>query len=325
MAVGDSITAAFAARGGLDEARDISWSIGTGSSDQLTLPWMLGQYSSKVEGMSTKSALPNHIADLPHGDYHSKTDHLNAAESEGAVHRNSLVEQWGILTSKMGEYDDLDERWKVLTIWMTANDVCGKCDQNLTIADPFLADWVNGTETFIQNVTSTMKRVYINLVSTMQLSSIARLQRSKTYCSVLHQDIVNECGCVDKGNDTQLASLDANVDEFNRQLHLIAQRQRARLAAEGRKDIAVIEQPFLEGIGPQLDLSFISSLDCFHPSAEAHQLLAVGLWNSMLCTEGREQRCGLSFSKEMKPVCPNSTSTFYTGPDVTPIVPPVSL
>ena len=40
MVMGDSITAAFAARSTLLEARDISWSIGVGEKDQLTLPYI---------------------------------------------------------------------------------------------------------------------------------------------------------------------------------------------------------------------------------------------------------------------------------------------
>jgi hypothetical protein len=42
IALGDSITAAFAARSTLLEDRDLSWSIGKGSDDQLTLPRLLG-------------------------------------------------------------------------------------------------------------------------------------------------------------------------------------------------------------------------------------------------------------------------------------------
>ena len=87
MAMGDSITAAFAARSGLKEGRDISWSIGVGEADQLTLPYMLSQYSPKLVGASSKAVLPNDITHLPSHDYHPKTDHLNVAESEGAVHR----------------------------------------------------------------------------------------------------------------------------------------------------------------------------------------------------------------------------------------------
>ena len=57
MAVGDSITAAFAARATPWEDRDLSWSIGVGTKDEITLPWLLSQYTDagkyKLEGMST--------------------------------------------------------------------------------------------------------------------------------------------------------------------------------------------------------------------------------------------------------------------------------
>ncbi len=42
IALGDSITAAFAARATLNEDRDASWAIGVGTDDQLTLPHLMG-------------------------------------------------------------------------------------------------------------------------------------------------------------------------------------------------------------------------------------------------------------------------------------------
>ena len=47
MAMGDSITAAFAARSSVYEARDLSWSIGEGSSGQVTLPWLIANTRTK--------------------------------------------------------------------------------------------------------------------------------------------------------------------------------------------------------------------------------------------------------------------------------------
>ena len=51
-------------------------------------------------------------------------------------------------------------------------------------------------------------------------------------------------------------------------------------------------------------------------------LLATGLWNSMLCVDGRENRCGEKFSKQLMATCPTADSVFYTGPDVIPGPPP---
>jgi len=125
MAFGDSISAAFAARAGIQEDRDIAWSGGEGTKDQMTFPWFVSQFNKNVEGMSTKRALPMDLIHLPHGDYHPKTDHLNFAESSGSVFRGSLDEQWSLLQSKRNDYENFDSSWKVLTVWLFTNDVCG--------------------------------------------------------------------------------------------------------------------------------------------------------------------------------------------------------
>jgi len=67
-----------------------------------------------------------------------------------------------------------------------------------------------------------------------------------------------------------------------------------------------------------LDFDFLNKLDCFHPGEIGHEVMATGLWNSMLCTDDRENRCGQHFNKDMVAKCPTKDSVFYTGPDVVP-------
>jgi hypothetical protein len=325
IALGDSITAAFAARSTLLEDRDLSWAIGEGHDNQLTLPHLLGYYSKSVQGMSTTAVLPAGIAHLPHGDYHPDTDHLNVAESEGAVGRNSMVEQWELLQGQIGKYPTFKDAWKVVTIWMTANDVCDKCQPG----DPTthaLESWAAGHDAVLANITSTMKNVYINLVSTLDLSNVARLQRESAVCSIEHRVLLKECGCIDRGNKTELEALDRSVHAYNNRLHQLASDWGVKIAAMNRTaDVAVVVQAFQEGVGPQLDLSFLNTLDCFHPSAKAHEDLGIGLWNSMLCggdgggAADRKRRCGEGFDPaNFSVTCPTADSFFYTGPDVTP-------
>lgn len=167
------------------KGRDISWSIGTGTAEQLTLPFMLNMYHAtnySLEGMSTAAVLPKDFAHLPHNDYHPDTDHLNVAESEGAVHRGSMDEQWAFILEQKAKYHDLDNRWKIITIWMTANDVCGVCD------GPMDTDaWATKTNEVLLNISNTFNKVYVNLISTLDLSNIARLQRSVEYCRIEHR------------------------------------------------------------------------------------------------------------------------------------------
>ena len=320
MAMGDSITAAFAARSTLFEGRDISWSIGAGSAEQLTLPYLISQYSTSVSGQSVKAVLPKDITNLPDGDYHPDTDHLNVAESSGAVHRGSMVQQWGYLSKAVADesqYPKFNASWKVLTIWMMANDVCGagsECDRVIGANDTFTKSFVDGYEQLLHNVSSTMQNVYVSLVTTLDLSHIHRLQQeSGIFCKVEHRFILRECGCIDRGNATQLAHLDANVHVLNSALHGVAARWQAKLAAQGRRDMAVVVQPYQEGLGAQLNPSFLNHLDCFHPSASAHQYLATGLWNMMLCKSDRAGKCGHSLDpNNVTLTCPTAESTFYS-------------
>jgi len=315
IAFGDSLTAAFSARSNLYEARDLSYASGTGSEDQLTLPWLLTQYSPKVEGQSTKAVLPNNVLHLPDGDYHPKTDGMNFAESSGAAHRGSVDQQWGYFLDKQQEYENFDSRWKVLTYFMYANDIMGICDGPAEEHGDYRT-WEAKTEDFLQNVTSTMTNVYVNLLSMLDLSHIHRIQQSKTGCTFEHEHILEEGGCIDRGTDDQLAQLDENVHFVNKRMRKFAADWQAKLQQMGRTDIAVVAQPFLEGVGPQLDWQFLSKLDCFHPSAVAHEDLAIGLWNSMLCTDDRASQCGQTFTPGMPVVCPTESSVFYTGPGV---------
>ena len=318
-AVGDSITAAFAARASLDEARDISWCIGKGTSSALTLPWMIGQYNPEVTGMSTKKRLPKNIFHLPDGDYSAKTDHLNVAESEGAVHRGSMDQQWHYLTTQSAKYANFDTAWKVVTVWMTANDVCGAGNEcKNPVAPAKLASWSDKHDELLTNI-SAWKNVYVNLVSMFDMSNIARIQRGNLGCSIEHKLILKECGCIDRGDSKQLKQLDENVHTFNTALHTLAAKWHKQLQASGRKDMAVTLQPFQEGLGAKFTLKDLNSLDCFHPSVIGHEDLAIGLWNSMLCgADGRKERCGEVFSEHMAVTCPTVDSRFYTGPDVVP-------
>lgn len=113
-----------------------------------------------LAGMSDKAVLPNDIPHMPHNDYHPATDHLNFAESEGAVHRGSLKEQWGFAQKYLPQYPDHDTRWKMMTVWMTANDVCGECKAS-SADDGMLELWGTQMDQFLNNVTTSMKKVCV--------------------------------------------------------------------------------------------------------------------------------------------------------------------
>jgi hypothetical protein len=205
-------------------------------------------------------------------------------------------------------------------VWMTANDVCGaghECQH--AISDHDLTRWVQTTDDLLTNVSTTMRKVYVNLVSTLDLSNVHRIQQeSGLFCKVEHGLILRECGCIDRGNATELAQLDANIHTMNNKLHDLAAAWYTKLQQQGRADMAVTVQGFQEGVGKQLDKTFLNKLDCFHPSTVGHEDLAIGLWNDMLCTSDRKGRCGQPFTRDLPVTCPTVDSRFYVGPDVPP-------
>ena len=320
--MGDSISAAFAARGTLLEDRDIAWSGGRGDDAHLTLPYMLGKVSGTVlEGTSQKAVVPKVWNNLPHNDYHPGLDHLNVAESSGGVGQGSLQEQWGILQEQFPNYKDFNSRWKVMTVWMMANDICGQC---APLAPSKVDKYINTTREFLNNVTSTMTNIYVNMIPSLDLSNVHRIQQTTSLCKWEHGSKISpfshECGCIDKGNATQLAYLDANIHIVNKRLHDLVAEFHSQISNSGRKDIAIVTQGFMEFQGASLDRSFFSTLDCFHPSSSAHQDLAIALWNSMLCMDNRSGFCGSPISQDIPVHCPTKDSVFYTGSDV--VIPP---
>lgn len=319
MAMGDSITAGFSARSDLYEARDISFSSGEGGEDQLTLPWLLSQYSSKVEGASTKKHLVKDFLHLPHADYVPDTDKLNVAESSGAVHSGSLDEQWGYLVEHFSNYSNFADRWKVLTIFMVADDISGSC--YVPIGNN-ASRWGAEYGKLFSKIESKLTRTYVNLIPLLDLSQIHRIQQGRLGCKLKHL-LIDEAGCVDKRGVTaaQLALLDSNIHALNSQLHDVAKSWNQKFKDAGRTDMYIAVQGFLEHQGKTLDHTFLSGFDCFHPSKEAHQQLAIALWDSMLCHD-RKNLCGVKVPGPSL-VCPTEESVFYTGPDVVPTPPSV--
>ncbi len=70
-----------------------------------------------------------------------------------------------------------------------------------------------------------------------------------------------------------------------------------------------VVQPFLQGTKIP-DESYVSTLDCFHPSLKTHQLLGIGLWNSML-TPIAQKLVGWQ-GQPLTPICPTADTLIYT-------------
>ena len=74
-------------------------------------------------------------------------------------------------------------------------------------------------------------------------------------------------------------------------------------------DFAVVLQPYMEGfVVPEI--SWLSPIDCFHPSDLAHSFMAMGLWNIMQ-TPIAAKTHNMDFHTPL--MCANATSRFYSS------------
>ena len=93
----------------------------------------------------------------------------------------------------------------------------------------------------LANITSVFTNTLVNVVTTMDLSNVARVQRANWFCKLEHE-LLHECGCIDKGNDQQLKQLDDNIHAMNNASHIMVQQWQQKMAAQGRTDMAFVVQ-----------------------------------------------------------------------------------
>jgi len=99
------------------------------------------------------------------------------------------------------------------------------------------------------------------------------------YCKFMWNDVTShECGCLtDHTTEKQRKLMDLATVGFNQRIYKVA----ASWQAKNLSDFNVIVQPFTENMVVP-NLSFLSGVDCFHPSADADMAFAVSLWNNMM-------------------------------------------
>lgn len=310
MALGDSITAGFGimgAEGDLNEFRGKSWAIG-GDAGETTVPNFLRTYTPDLQGAAKGSHLLEYCAgpECPLFQYHPEVDVFDAAQS-GAMVVNIPVHELDYLIRAVHSNPKINvtNDWKLLTIWIGANDLCSACDsgnESYTGPDAFEKYM---TET-LERVRTTMPRTFVNLVPMFNLSEVYTLGRKSFNC-VLHQrTFVFECECIFLPNATTTrVVVDTYVQLYNQRLYKLADYYKK----QNYSDFAAIIQPMLtQAHAAEYPVEFLSTFDCFHPSLLAHQNLAVALWNNML-TPAAQKKTELVFSD--KPICPTPDTKLY--------------
>lgn len=274
--MGDSITAGFAMLGYIGEDllewRQYVFANG-GEPGAFTLGNILAQYNPNIQGRATTWTWP-----LTPGWA------LNAAVSHASVQDTPSQVQYLVtqLKTTYAQTVNFEEDWKILTIFIGANNECGACT-NSSDSQP---------EYFEANLLATLKliqqnipRVFVNLVTLFNISGVYYAGEDYLYCETVWHLFTHECGCLESGNKTDLDWMDLRTMQFN----AIQEKLAAQFAGLNNPNFTVVVQPGLSGIPiAKYGEAYLSALDCFHPSLCGDQAFTYALWNNLFQPVGKK-------------------------------------
>jgi len=275
MALGDSVTAGFAMHTYPVEERQDVYSIGA-NPNATTIFNFIRHYNPNVVGGATHSTLP-----LDAAVYHKPYEwlileqdkiHLNAGVSEAKA--ADVFGQIRYLKERLPkEGVDMKNDWKLLTLFIGANDLCVACESSHTAQQP--ENWIQTVDSLLNTVHQDIPRVFVNLMGMVNITEVYRVDVQSWYCRLV-QTKFEECPCMSGHGPDGRAAMSAAIVQYNQLMAQLAQKWQAK----NLDDFYVSFQPFLTET-PFPGREVLSDLDCFHPSAISDQYMAMGLWNSM--------------------------------------------
>uniref|UniRef100_A0A803KAE1 Phospholipase B1, membrane-associated n=1 Tax=Xenopus tropicalis TaxID=8364 RepID=A0A803KAE1_XENTR len=305
-ALGDSITAGNGAGAAITdpldvvtEYRGLSWSIGGDQSlgNVTTLANILRQYNPNLIGFSTGR-----------GSHHLANANLNravpGAKADDMLDQSKLLVQRMKLNSKINMAED----WKLLTIFIGGNDLCGICK------DPIYHSpekYIYRIQEALDYLQAEVPRLFVNLVIILDIMPLKELYDDKrTHCP---QTIMRGlCSCIVE-NDHNSPPLET-VKLFNKKYQEMTFKLIETGKYDTKEDFAVVVQPFFEYLEmPKTpegapDRSYMSP-DCFHFGEKGHSQAARALWQNMFEPLGQKTQ-DQSLAEDIGIHCPTQSDPF---------------
>jgi len=307
MAMGDSITTGFGVNADFNESYGASFSIG-GDLGAVTVANFLHYFNADLVGFSsgTYPAQVCYGQQCPSFQYNSNAEANNAAQA-GAMVSDMTNVQATYLISQLNQNPAINVQtdWKVLTIMIGANDLCASCTFDLDFLDP--DDYQSNLMATLERIRTSVPRVFVNLILGYNVSEAYDLSLANPGCNNLTRSLFIECDCIfQPENGAIRESIDGAITQFNARAQLVAQYYQRKAYT----DFAVVVQPFFSNTTlADLPDTFLSDLDCFHPSIDGQQAMAVALWNNMLSPSASKKTV---LDMNDTPMCPTSTTLLYT-------------
>ncbi|KAI8896079.1 hypothetical protein BC833DRAFT_630742 [Globomyces pollinis-pini] len=313
-AIGDSITAGFGAAGSrgplslknLYEQRGLSWSMGS-DAGTVSIANFIKNYNPNVIGGS----VGEHIVNVCYGplcppfQYKPDLDRFNAARS-GALAANLPDEvDWLVKQMKNNPNVDMANDYKLINLFIGSNDVCLGCQ-------PVLKDFVLTGDQFESTMRDVLFKIQwnipkaiVNIHQQFDVAQVYDLTRFEPKCIAIRAaslGLLCPCAFQPLFADRNRRAMKELAAEYNRRLEKI---QKDFLANKNDNFMYVLNPSFRDVNLKQWDMSYISDIDCFHPSTKTHQLMAVSSWNNLFVPF--EQRA-TSVAPNIKTYCPTEDS-----------------
>ncbi|KAM4694182.1 phospholipase B1, membrane-associated [Discoglossus pictus] len=305
-AVGDSLTAGNGIGSKpqdvldvITQYRGLSWSIGGDSVlDRVTtLPNILLEFNPHVTGYSAAT-----------GNNKGHASFLN--EAVPGAKATDMPTQVRALINQMKEDKRIDfvNDWKVITVFIGANDLCAFCkDSNFFSSVSF----TKNIQEALDLLHAEVPRAFVNLVEVMDILPLRNATLdSRVQCPIFITSMLCPC-LISIPTDSQEMEIMKNANKAYQQStqHLIDTGR-----YDTRDDFTVVLQPFFRNPKiPHLqdgapDISYLAP-DCFHLSQKSHSQLARMLWNNMLQPVGQKTDT-LDFMANISLSCPTQAQPY---------------
>lgn len=294
-AFGDSITAGNGADADnllevILNARGHSWSIGGMETLEklLTIPNVLKKFNPNLKGYST--------------DFSDEDDPeagMNVARM--GARATHLPNQADKMIERLRTTSDIDfeNDWKLITLFIGGNDLCGYCRDRENRSPEKFAGHI---QTTLDKLHQQVPKALVQVVSMFDVSPVRHLS-ADWICDLLQERF---CSCARNG-DTRPELRPVQLGYHLKVNELIESGR-----YDTRDDFTVVVQPHMRDLVPprlpngDYDGSFFSP-DCFHPGRKGHAGLALSLWNMMLT---REKPYDISVEDTQRFKCPTEQDPF---------------
>ncbi|CAD5125345.1 DgyrCDS13584 [Dimorphilus gyrociliatus] len=272
-AFGDSITAGNGADADnllevILNARGHSWSIGGMESLEkiLTIPNILKKFNPNLKGYSTDTS-----------DEDDPEAGMNVARM--GARATHLPNQADKMIDRLKTTSDIDfeNDWKLITLFIGGNDLCGYCRDRPNRSPEKFAEHIKNT---LDKLHQQVPKALVQVVSMFDVTPVRHLS-ADWICDLLQERF---CSCA-RNSDTRPELRPVQLGYHLRVDELISSGR-----YDTRDDFTVVVQPHMRDLVPprlpngEYDKSFFSP-DCFHPGRKGHAGFALGLWNIMLTKE----------------------------------------